>query len=681
MTDAATGLSILHVIVRAGPTNSQYNEHCLPVLDSRRVTVCSLFPADVQPPDQLALFEGDGTVGGCFRALRRTLAAEEYDIVHVHAPASGIVTLLTYLKLRRPRRDLAFTVHNSWSSFRVRNRLFLRLILALFPLVVVCGQAAFESMPQRLRRRDNVHVVPNGVDVDRIDKVLDGNEPEARDGFHVITVSRLIPIKHPHTALSAFISMRKARDTLVVVGDGTLRNQLDDRVQHDGLLRQVSMKGVIPRDDVYRELDRADAFMTTSAGEGLPVALLEAMACGLPVVASDIPPHREVARVAQGLPLVPVGDTEGFARALTRIKTAGPEQRDRMGQRLRACVEEHFSVRSMNEAYGQLYRSRVPRGGEVGRPLRSATLLEAPASLFDRVKHRLALILTLSILGAAAGFGIAYVQAPVFKGETSLQVGRDLGVAADENTLKTSGALAIRYADLSRREPVLGPLVEEGWAESWRDLQRDVFARVGDKNPQLVEISVYTDDRERSAELASAVADSLLRAARAAIDSDTRFFLRGQVSALEADIASAETEVQRLRERLPTVTPQKAPALRDRIADLQATLGELRSSYVELDAMDTSESGRLAIVDPAWTTRSPLRPTPLVLAVAGLAIGFTLALGWIHLFDRRPPERRPTEGPTQSTVPEQPRARDGHARASAWAGTDPMWRHHDLERR
>jgi hypothetical protein len=64
MTDPAQGLSVLHVIVRAGPTNSQYNEHVLPVLGSRRITVCSLFPATVTPPPHLTLYQGDGTLRG-----------------------------------------------------------------------------------------------------------------------------------------------------------------------------------------------------------------------------------------------------------------------------------------------------------------------------------------------------------------------------------------------------------------------------------------------------------------------------------------------------------------------------------------------------------------------------------------------------------------------------------------
>jgi glycosyltransferase involved in cell wall biosynthesis/capsular polysaccharide biosynthesis protein len=687
MTDAAAGLSVLHVIVRAGPTNSQYNEHCLPVLDTRTVTVCSLFPADVTPPDQLRLFEGDGSVAGCFRALRRALTTDEYDVVHVHAPASGMVTLWTYARLRRPRRDLVFTIHNSWQSFRRRNRMFLRLIMLLFPLVVVCGQAAYESMPKRLRRlrHDKLRVVPNGVDVDRVDRALDGYRPHRGAGFHVAAVSRLIPIKHPHTVLSAFLAMRKRDDTLTFIGDGQLRLQLNDRIQHEKLLHTVSMRGIIARDDVYRELADADAFITTSAGEGLPVAMLEAMACGRPVVASDIPPHREIARAAKGLPLVRVGDTEGYARALERLRAVGPVERAAIGQRLRETVVSHFSVTSMNDAYGRLYRQQVPRGAEVGRTLRTASRLDPEtAGLGERLRRRLGFVLALTILGGIVGFGIAFVQAPVFKGETSLQVGRDLAVAADEDTLNTSSSLATRYADLTRREPVLGPVAEDGWAESWRDLQPDVFARVGDKNPQLVEISVYSDSREKAADLVTAVAQSLMRASREAITSSDRAFIGEQLTALESDIARSNRELLRLEDELAVADAATRPTIAARIADLQGTLVELRSSYAELDTLDTSEAGELAVVDEAWTTRSPLRPTPLVLGLAGLAIGLTLAIGWIHLFDRRPP-RTPTTAPVPAPdLPEQThqqRRQHGRARPSAWAANDPSWPDHDIERR
>jgi len=411
------------------------------------------------------------------------------------------------------------------------------------------------------------------------------------------------------------------------------------------------------------------------------------MACGRPVVASDIPPHREIARAAKGLPLVRVGDTDGFARALDRLRAAGPEERAVVGQRLRETVVEQFSVTSMNDAYGRLYRQRVPRGAEVGRALRTASRQDPEtAGLGERLRHRVGFLLALSLLGGIAGFGIAFVQAPVFKGETSLQVGRDLSVAADEDTLNTSAALAVRYADLTRREPVLGPVAEDGWADSWRDLQADVYARVGDKNAQLVEISVYTDSREKSAELVTDVAQSLMRASREAITSSDLAFVGEQLAALESDIERSNRELLRLEDELAVADDETRPAIAARIADLQTTLVELRSSYAELDTLDTSEAGELAVVDEAWTTRSPLRPTPLVLALAGLAIGLTLGIGWIHLFDRRPP-RAPTTAPVPAPdIPEQPQQRrqqqqHGRTRPSAWAANDPSWGNHDQERR
>ena len=87
-TDPAGGLSVLHVVVKAGPTNSQYNEHCLPVMRERRITVCSLFPAEVEPPPEIVLVQGDGSLRGCFRALREALARSTYDACTCTPPAA-----------------------------------------------------------------------------------------------------------------------------------------------------------------------------------------------------------------------------------------------------------------------------------------------------------------------------------------------------------------------------------------------------------------------------------------------------------------------------------------------------------------------------------------------------------------------------------------------------------------
>ena len=683
MTDPASGLSVLHVIVRAGPTNCQYNEHVLPVVGWRHVTVCSLFPADVVPPRGLTLHEGDGTVRGGARALRRALTSDEYDVVHVHAPASAMLTLAVYRRLRRSREDLVFTIHNSWRNFRFRNRLFLRVVLAVIPLVVVCGQAAFESLPRRLVRRsgDRLAVVPNGVDVDRVHRVLAGS-PTARShrkrpGITVVSLNRLIPLKDPGTLLRAFARVREPGDRLVMIGDGTLRGRVEAEIRARGLSDCVTLTGIVPRDEVYRRLAEADLFVSTSGGEGLPVARLEAMACEVPVIVSDIPPHREVSRAAGGLPLVETRDDVGFARAIERLRALDVQDRQAIGRHLGEVVGERYSVHAMNAAYGALYRQLVDRrepGSEASRPVRSGG---SDAPLGEKLKQRALLLTVLAVLGGVAGFGIALVQAPVYKGETSVRVG---SVTADEEALKASAALAAVYADLARREPVLGPLVEMGHAEDWKQVQADVYSRVGDKNPQLVEISVYQGDRDRAREMANAVAASLESFVGKALRSSDGAFLASQLQSLRADIATTTRQLADARAALASASAADADAARARVDDLLATLAEQRSGYADLRTLDGTEAGTLTRVDEAWTVRSPLRPTPVVLAVAGAAAVLIVGVGWIHVFGRgraptpAAPGRAPSQphGPTPLRDLRAHRTSDTRPRVSPWAGPEPL---------
>lgn len=682
MNDPASGLSVLHVVVRAGPTNCQYNEHVLPVVGDRHLTVCSLFPADVTPPPGLTLHEGDGSVRGGARALRRALTSDSYDVVHVHAPASAMLTLAVYRRLRRPRADLVFTIHNSWRNFRFRNRIFLRVVLAVFPLVVVCGQAALESVPRRLvrRARGRLTVVPNGVDVDRVQRVLAGRPaPSSRHsarGFTIVSLNRLIPLKDPSTLLRAFDRVRRPGDRLVMIGDGPLRRRVETEISARRLGDCVTLTGVVPRDEVYRRLAEADLFVSTSGGEGLPVALLEAMACEVPVVVSDIPPHREVSQAAGGLPLVETRDHVGFARAIDRVRALDPLDRYAIGRHLGEVVGERFSVRAMNAAYGALYRQLVD--ARVASPTRSGRRrgrVAADVPLGDKLKRHVLLLSVLTVLGAAAGFGIALVQAPVYKGETSVRVGP---VTADEDTLNASAALASVYADLARREPVLGPLVEASRVEDWKQLQADVYSRVGDKNPQLVEISVYANDRRRAEEMADAVAGSLEAFARRALRSSDGAFLEAQLQSLRTDIEATTRELTSARGEASSATGAAAIDARARVDELQATLTEQRSGYADLRTLDAAEAGTLSRVDEAWTVRSPLRPTPMVLAVAGAAAVLIVAVGWLHLFGRGPAPAPVGTGAT-GRQPHQPTAlRDLRAHratprapATPWAGPEP----------
>jgi glycosyltransferase involved in cell wall biosynthesis len=177
-----------------------------------------------------------------------------------------------------------------------------------------------------------------------------------------MTVGRLIDLKNPMSVLQAFRQIQAQEDRLVFIGDGYLREALLSKSRALGLAAQVEVTGVISRDKVYQEMLGADVFISASYGEGLPVAVLEAMACRRPVLLSDIAPHREIARGADFIPLIPPGNTAAFAQEIKRFKHMSASQRAEIGERCRKLVEARFSLVDMYRGYNRIY-SRVI-GGE-----------------------------------------------------------------------------------------------------------------------------------------------------------------------------------------------------------------------------------------------------------------------------------------------------------------------------
>jgi glycosyltransferase involved in cell wall biosynthesis len=651
-TPSDAQLAVLHVIVRANATNSQYNEHCLPVLNERRVSVCSLFPAEVTPPPELMMYEGDGTRKGCRRALSTALQMADYDVVHVHAASSAMLTVATYLRMRRSRRDLVYTVHNSWKNFRLRNRFFLYVIFAFFPTIVVCGHAALESMPRRVRKLfgRKLGVIPNGVDVDRIDRVLVALDhvDQSDNGLVVVSVGRLIPLKHPETVLKAFVKAKGTRGELVFVGDGPMRGGMRDWVVESALHRKVSFTGLIERDKVFPMMALADVFVSASGGEGLPVSVLEAMACRCPVILSDIPPHREIVRATPGIPLVPVGDVDGFARALHRMLELDDEQRHKLGEEQRSCVVNHFSVKAMNNSYREVYMRIIdgdvsedpPMQTYAGAPSPDGVRREPAATgLLARMRRRWRLVATLTMLGALAGAAYAQIQPADYRGTASVLVGNVIGGPADEEGLKVSAVLAASYADLVRREPVLKPVAQRGLAEDWRALQKDVYADTGDNNPQLVQITASAQTAEDAEHLAAAVAKQLVALAAGRRQDPQQVFAEQQVDRLAKDIVEIQNQIDSAQQQIDAVpSGNTASDLESRLADLRSTLSEQQAAYQAMTdqaAQSYTDDARIEVLEQAYAARSPMRLNVVGLVGAGAGLGFALATIWVYLGGRR----------------------------------------------
>jgi len=161
----------------------------------------------------------------------------------------------------------------------------------------------------------------------------------------VLFVGRLVPQKDLFTLLEAVAGIKDRTPlSLELVGAGPLRDGLAQRSAELGI--DVAFRGTIPNEQLPAVYQGADVFVLPSLIEGHPKALLEAMACGLPVIASDAPGNRVVVQDGVNGLLVPTGDAHALGEAICRVLN-DPDLAHRLGQAARATIAARHDLRSL----------------------------------------------------------------------------------------------------------------------------------------------------------------------------------------------------------------------------------------------------------------------------------------------------------------------------------------------
>jgi glycosyltransferase involved in cell wall biosynthesis len=170
----------------------------------------------------------------------------------------------------------------------------------------------------------------------------------------LLNVGRLHAKKEQETLVAALPSVlgRHPETVLVIVGEGDRRERIVSRARELGVLSQVRLTG--HRDDVAAFLALASVFVFPSSYEGQPGALIEAAQAGCPIVASDIPVHRETLHAGESALLTPVGDHEALAAAVNRL-LSDPALSARLGATARERSRLCFSVDAMVARHEDLY--------------------------------------------------------------------------------------------------------------------------------------------------------------------------------------------------------------------------------------------------------------------------------------------------------------------------------------
>ncbi|MFH1184360.1 MAG: glycosyltransferase family 4 protein [Chloroflexota bacterium] len=300
-----------------------------------------------------------GLVMGLFR-LWGLLWRGKFDIVESFTYDSNLLALPLAWLAGVPVRIA--THHGIIEGFpRLVERLHAGLVNAgVASILVNVSRKVLEQAAAAGIRRERMTVIPNGIPSSDAGA---GNGPAMRaelgideEDVLILSVGRLVYQKGHEYLIEAMHSILPdfPRAKAVICGEGPLRRQLEAQIDRLGVAASVTLPG--NRMDIDRFLRSANIFVLPSRWEGLPVALLEAMDSGLPVVATRVEGVEEVIQnSAQGL-LVPPEDARALAESLKGL-IADPELRERMGTGARARMRESYTIDIMCEKYLSLMRN------------------------------------------------------------------------------------------------------------------------------------------------------------------------------------------------------------------------------------------------------------------------------------------------------------------------------------
>ena len=295
---------------------------------------------------------------GVLARLYRCFRHEKARVVHTHQFAQLLFSLLP---AKACGAKIVHTEHEYYLYRQnARARRILKQLTRFCSAFTVVGPDVARYYTEELGLSSSrMDVIPNAVDLDQF--CVRGEDPRRRLGLsneEVVlgVVGRLEPEKDHRTLLRAFQAFRARGHTarLLVVGDGSLRGQLEAQCRALDIERSVTFLG--PRSDIPEVLAAFDIFVLSSVQEGVPLSVVEAMAAGKPVIATDVGGLRLLVRPSVNGLLVPAADPAALEAAMSKL-SANAALRQEMGRRSREIAQESFGLSAMMKRYENLYDS------------------------------------------------------------------------------------------------------------------------------------------------------------------------------------------------------------------------------------------------------------------------------------------------------------------------------------
>ena len=299
-----------------------------------------------------------------FIQLKQIIRTEQIELVHCHNPMGGVAGRLA-AKASRRKPYVVYTAHgfHFYEGAPKKNWLLYytaeKFLAHLTDRLITINKEDYERANRfRLKKHGRVEQIPGvGVNIDKFRK-----RPEIRDskreelnipqnGFHIVSVGELVENKNHAVIIEALARLKDENIYYSICGKGPYRTALEQLIQKYHLEKQVRLLGY--RNDIHEVLQSADCFAFPSKREGLGIAAIEALACEVPVIASDNRGSREYMRHLENGIVCKAENTEDFVHAILRMEQS-EDLRDKMGKQGRKTAEK-FSIKATDKIMRRVY--------------------------------------------------------------------------------------------------------------------------------------------------------------------------------------------------------------------------------------------------------------------------------------------------------------------------------------
>lgn len=298
-----------------------------------------------------------------YKMLKKLIDNGSFDIVECNTPVGSVIGRLAARGARKKGTKVIYIAHG-FHFFRGSSKLAWlmfypveRLLAHITDVLVTINREDYERASKNFKAKQIVRIDGIGVDLERIENSRPDKSKVRREfcikesDTVLISVGELRKLKNHRTIIEAMAKIENKNLHYIIAGCGTFGSELSELAERHGIKDRVHLPGF--RNDVFELLKSSDIFCFPSTREGMPLALMEAMAAGLPAVASNVRGNRDLIAPGKGGFLYSSNDSDGFAEGIKTLIDE-PSLRRKMGNYNKEQIKK-YDIKIIKEKLFRIY--------------------------------------------------------------------------------------------------------------------------------------------------------------------------------------------------------------------------------------------------------------------------------------------------------------------------------------